>query len=88
MRITQHFHLPQRSGLREFGPAYLLKYQPYLHCIIHRKSVGDGRQSLRYLALYMFRVAIGTRRIAKVTKHDDGTGNVVFMVRVGIDLVK
>lgn len=49
--------------------------------IVHSKSVGDGRQSLRYLAPYVFRVAIGNHRIAQVTKHEDGTGKVVFMVR-------
>lgn len=53
----------------------------YSDWVVHCKGVGDGRQSLRYLAPYVFRVAIGNHRIARVIKHADGTGEVVFMVR-------
>jgi hypothetical protein len=31
--------------------------------VVHSKAVGDGRASLKYLAPYVFRVAIGDRRI-------------------------
>ena len=41
-----------------------------------RRPLGDGRQSLRYLAPYVFRVAIGDRRIISC---DDG--NVTFTYR-------
>ena len=41
-------------------------------------AVGDGRDSLRYLAPYVFRVAIGNHRIKEVKCHEDGTGSVTF----------
>jgi hypothetical protein len=31
--------------------------------VVHCQPAGDGRQSLRYLAPYVFRVAIGDHRI-------------------------
>jgi hypothetical protein len=37
--------------------------------VVHSKAVGDGRASLQYLAPYVFRVAIGDRRIVAC---DDG----------------
>jgi hypothetical protein len=37
--------------------------------VVHSQAVGDGRQSLRYLAPYVFRVAIGDHRIVSC---DDG----------------
>ncbi len=40
---------------------------------VNSKAVGDGRKSLRYLAPYVFRVAIGNFRIGKVWKEADGT---------------
>ncbi len=45
------------------------------------QAVGDGRASLRYLAPYVFRVAIGNHRIGKVECHADGTGSVEVMVK-------
>ena len=33
--------------------------------VVHSKPVGSGRQALKYLAPYIFRVAIGNRRIQK-----------------------
>jgi hypothetical protein len=44
--------------------------------IVHSKAVGDGRASLKYLAPYVFRVAIGDRRIVSC---DDG--HVTFSYR-------
>jgi hypothetical protein len=38
--------------------------------VVHSKAAGDGQQSLRYLAPYVFRVAIGDHRIVSC---DDGT---------------
>lgn len=49
--------------------------------IVNCQAVGDGRDSLRYLAPYVFRVAIGNHRIRRVVCHDDGSGEVSFMVR-------
>lgn len=48
---------------------------------VNCRAVGDGRQSLRYLAPYVFRVAIGNHRIKEVKCHADGTGSVTFMVK-------
>jgi len=45
---------------------------------VNSMAVGDGRNSLRYLAPYVFRVAIGNHRIKEVTFHEDGTGSVTF----------
>jgi hypothetical protein len=44
--------------------------------VVHSQAAGDGRQSLRYLAPYVFRVAIGDHRI--VTCDD---GHVTFRYR-------
>lgn len=41
--------------------------------VVHCKPVGDGRTALKYLAPYIFRVAISNRRILKVKD-----GNVTF----------
>ena len=44
--------------------------------VVHSRAAGDGRTSLRYLAPYVFRVAIGNHRIVSC---DDG--NVTFTYR-------
>jgi Putative transposase/Transposase zinc-binding domain len=49
--------------------------------VVSSQAVGDGRQSLRYLAPYVFRVATGNHRIARVEVNADGTGKVTFMVK-------
>jgi hypothetical protein len=49
--------------------------------VVNSQAVGDGRHSLRYLAPYVFRVAIGNHRIATVAMNADGTGKVTFMVK-------
>jgi hypothetical protein len=48
---------------------------------VNCQAVGDGRHSLRYLAPYVFRVAIGNHRIKRVDVHQNGTGTVTFMVK-------
>lgn len=48
---------------------------------VNCQAVGDGRDSLRYLAPYVFRVAIGNYRIKAVERHEDGSGSVTFMVK-------
>lgn len=48
---------------------------------VNCQAVGDGRDSLRYLAPYVFRVAIGNHRIRRVELHQDGSGSVTFMVK-------
>jgi hypothetical protein len=37
--------------------------------VVHSRPVGDGRASLKYLAPYVFRVAISDRRIVAVDEH-------------------
>jgi hypothetical protein len=44
--------------------------------VVHCKSVGDGRTALKYLAPYIFRVAISNRRILKLEN-----GQVTFQYR-------
>lgn len=48
---------------------------------VNCQAVGDGRDSLRYLAPYVFRVAIGNHRIVAVKQLEDGTGLVTFKVK-------
>ena len=48
---------------------------------VNCKAVGDGRLALRYLAPYIFRVAIRNSRIVKVEPGPDGTGAVTFTYR-------
>jgi hypothetical protein len=48
---------------------------------VNSKAVGDGRASLRYLAPYVFRVAIGNYRIQKVWKEANGQWWVEFTYR-------
>ncbi|MFN7290643.1 MAG: transposase [Pirellula sp.] len=49
--------------------------------VVHSKPVGDGTASLKYLAPYVYRVAISNRRIVKVVDHPDGTGEVTYSYR-------
>ena len=49
--------------------------------VVNCKPVGDGRKALKYLAPYVFRVAISNRRIVKVDSGPDGLGQVTFTVR-------
>ena len=49
--------------------------------IVNCQAVGDGRQSLKYLAPYVYRVAIGNHRIRNVQVNEDGTGSVTFLVK-------
>jgi hypothetical protein len=57
--------LLDRAGLREaVAPAVW-----HRDWVVHCQPAGDGRQSLRYLAPYVFRVAIGDHRIVSC---DDG----------------
>lgn len=49
--------------------------------IVHCKAVGDGRHALRYLAPYVYRVAISNRRLVKCEPGPDGLGRVTFTYR-------
>ena len=48
---------------------------------VNCQAVGDGTLALRYLAPYVFRVAISNSRIVKVEPGVDGTGMVTFTYR-------
>jgi hypothetical protein len=67
----------QREGLLNQIPASVWQEA----WVVHAKSVGDGRQSLRYLAPYVFRVAITDRRIVSIEDGPDGAGQVTFSYR-------
>lgn len=49
--------------------------------VVHSRAVGDGRASLKYLAPYVFRVAICNSRIVKVEPGPEGAGRVTFKYR-------
>lgn len=49
--------------------------------VVHCQAVGDGRQALRYLAPYVYRVAISNRRMLKCEPGPDGLGRVTFTYR-------
>lgn len=70
-------HLMQECGLLEQIDPAVWQAGWNINC----QAVGDGRQSLRYLAPYVFRVAIGNHRIRRVEVAEDGTGKVTFMVK-------
>jgi Putative transposase len=67
----------KRCGLLAKIPAKAWKQRWNVNC----KAVGDGRSALGYLAPYVFRVAIGNRRIVKVEPGPDGKGLVTFAYR-------
>jgi Putative transposase len=67
----------KRCGLLAKIPAKAWKQRWNVNC----KAVGDGRSALGYLAPYVFRVAIGNRRIVKVEPGPDGKGLVIFAYR-------
>ncbi len=48
---------------------------------VHSKAAGDGQRTLRYLAPYVYRVAISNRRLVKCEPGPDGLGRVTFTYR-------
>lgn len=49
--------------------------------VVNSKAVGDGKRSLKYLAPYVFRVAISDRRIVRIEDGAAGHGEVTFDYR-------
>ena len=49
--------------------------------VVHSQAVGDGRRAVKYLAPYVFRVAISDHRIVSVEDGPDGRGQVTFGYR-------
>jgi len=66
-----------RSGLAEHVPEAVRNKNWVVHC----QAVGDGRQTLRYLAPYVYRVALSNRRLVKCEPGPDGLGRVTFTYR-------
>ena len=66
--------LMERSGLLDKIPSSVWEKA----WLVNSQAVGDGRGALRYLAPYVFRVAIGNHRIIRVTEGPDRKGIVTF----------
>jgi hypothetical protein len=62
----------QKAGLEETIPPEVWESD----WVVHSRAVGDGRNCLRYLARYVFRVAISNRRLVSCDE-----GRVVFLYR-------
>lgn len=73
------------AGLLDQFPAEVWEQE----WVVHSKAVGDGRAAMKYLAPYIFRVAISNRRIQAIEAGADGRGEVSFDYRpVGSRQVK
>ena len=71
-----------RDAMREAG--LLNQIDPVVWSkdwVVHSQAAGDGRQSLQYLAPYVFHVAISDHRILALEDGPDGQGQVTFSYR-------
>lgn len=78
------FRAKFKELLAEAGLIVLGKIPPEVWTkswVVHSKAVGDGRRALRYLAPYVFRVALSNRRIVKCEPGPDGLGRVTITYR-------
>jgi len=66
----------QLGLLDEFPPD--VWNQPW---VVHCQAVGDGQAAMKYLAPYVFRVAISNRRLRSVQDGDEGQGQVKYDYR-------
>jgi hypothetical protein len=78
---AKFLHALQRSSLANCIPANVWKQDWVVHC----KPVGNGRTALKYLAPYIFRVAISNRRLVKLENdqvtfryRSSATGQITF----------
>ena len=62
-------------------PEHVRQQVATIDWVVHSKAVGDGRRALRYLAPYVYRVAISNRRLLKCEPGPDGLGRVTFTYR-------
>jgi hypothetical protein len=62
---AKFLHALQRSNLANDIPATIWKQDWVVHC----EPVGNGRTALKYLAPYIFRVAISNRRLVKLENN-------------------
>ena len=74
-------HALQKSNLANDIPVTVWKQDWVVHC----EPVGNGRTALKYLAPYIFRVAINNRRLVKLENHQvtfryrsSDTGQITF----------
>jgi Putative transposase/Transposase zinc-binding domain len=67
----------EAAGLLDQFPAEVWQEEWVVHC----KPVGDGQAAMKYLAPYIFRVAISNQRIQSIEPGDDGQGRVTFLYR-------
>lgn len=78
---TKYKAAMKRAGLLDSIPAEVWDTA----WLVNSQAVGDGRLALKYLAPYVFRVAIGNHRIVSVTHHEGSdsqtTGEVTFLVK-------
>ena len=82
LALSKIFRAKYKELMRECG--WLDKIDPQVWTKawnVNCQAVGDGRDSLRYLAPYVYRVAIGNHRIQEVKTLEDGSGLVTFMVK-------
>ena len=71
-------HALRKAGLLEQVPSRVWQQKWVVHC----KAVGDGNAVLKYLAPYVFRVAISNRRLLKLDDRGDMTcSQVTFQYR-------
>src|SRR3990172_6253685 len=76
------FRAKFKAEMAERGLLHRIPKEVWTKCwVVHSKPVGDGRRALRYLAPYVFRVAISNRRLVKCEPGPDGLGRVTFTYR-------
>jgi rubrerythrin len=62
--LSKIFRAKMRQAVRKVGPDWDIPPAVWQQkWVVHCKAVGGGRQALQYLAPYIFRVAIGNKRI-------------------------
>jgi len=68
----------RKEGLLEQVPKEVWRQEWVVHC----KAVGDGNAMLKYLAPYVYRVAISNRRLVRLDDYGDmATSQVTFQYR-------
>jgi hypothetical protein len=66
----------QSCGLHEQIPEVVWRQNWVVNC----KAVGDGSKALRYLAAYVYRVAITNRRIVKIVPRSTARDSLLDMI--------
>lgn len=67
----------RRVKLHDKIPAHVWQEAWVVHC----ESAGDGRNAVRYLSAYVFKVAISNHRIESLVETPDGEGRVTFQYK-------